>query len=80
MSDSPKPEFDRELRDAIIAMRSDVEHIRELLDDFKKRIGDHESRLRCLEANKNQLVGKGAAIGFIILVTLEVLSLIRSGG
>ena len=80
-------ELSREIRDIIINTRSDVKHIREIIDDFKSQVGgqiidikgcvtDHENRIRDLEANNYTNIGKGAAIGFVIIVILQLAQLV----
>lgn len=80
-------ELSREIRDIIVNTRSDVKHIREIIDDFKSQVGgqmvelrgcvtDHETRIRTLEANNYTNIGKGAAIGFFILVMLQIAQLV----
>jgi len=80
-------EISREIRDIIVSTRSDVKHIREIIDDFKSQVGgqlggikecvdDHENRIRTLEENRNQLIGKGAALGFAVLVLLQLAQIV----
>lgn len=86
-------EIDNDTYDKIIETRNDVKHIRAgvdkmscQLDDHEKRIQvlekcsieDHEDRLRVLEEQQNRWLGRNAAIGFAILVLLQVIGFLTS--
>jgi rRNA processing protein Krr1/Pno1 len=86
-------EIDRDTYDKIIEMHSNIKHIAEeidkmscQLDDHEKRIRmlekcsieDHEDRIRALEVQQNRWLGRNAAIGFAILVLLQVIGFLTS--
>lgn len=63
------------IRDIIILTRVDIGYIKEMLVDMNKKFDDHERRIRCLEDNGNKWAGKAAAIGFVIMVLLQLISI-----
>jgi hypothetical protein len=80
--------------DKIIETYNDVKHIRRSVDqlgkqlnDHEKRIRtlekcsieDHEERIRVLEEQQSRWLGRNAAIGFLIVVLLQILSIIAGG-
>ena len=80
--------------DKIIETYNDVKHIRESidhvsvqLDDHEVRIRtlekcsieDHEERLRVLEERQSRWLGRNAAIGFLVVVLLQIISIIAGG-
>ncbi|MDP2216743.1 MAG: hypothetical protein Q8J68_05590 [Methanolobus sp.] len=86
-------EIDIDTYDKIIETRNDVKHIRasidkvySRLDDHDRRLAelgkcpvdDHEKRIRALEVQQNKWLGKNAAIGFGILVALQLLGFMVS--
>jgi len=86
-------EIDNDTYDKIIETRNDVKHIRAgvdkmscQLDDHEKRIRvlekcsieDHEDRLRVLETQQSRWLGRNAAIGFAILVLLQIIGFVVS--
>jgi len=86
-------EIDNDTYDKIIETRNDVKHIRAgvdkmscQLDDHEKRIRvlekcsieDHEDRIRVLEEQQNRWLGRNAAIGFAILVIMQLTGFVIS--
>lgn len=86
-------EFDTDTYDKIIETRNDVKHIRTSIDQINYRINeqdrtirelgkcpveDHEARIRVLEDQQNKWLGKNAAIGFVVLVALQLLGFLVS--
>lgn len=58
--------------DLIITLISEVrqlkEQIKDLSDNTKLQIVDHETRIRSLEASKWKYIGIGAAINFLLII------------
>jgi hypothetical protein len=88
-------EIDTDTYNKIIETRNDVKHIRASidkvyyrLDDHDRKLAelgrcpveDHEARIRALEDQQNKWLGKNAAIGFVVLVILQLLGVLRAGG
>jgi hypothetical protein len=86
-------EFDTDTYNKIIETHNDVKHVRKSvdkmscqLDDHEKRIQvlekcsieDHEDRIRALEDQQNKWLGKNAAIGFVVLVALQLVGFLLS--
>jgi hypothetical protein len=86
-------EIDTDTYNKIIETRNDVKHIRASIDQINYRINehdktirdlgrcpvdDHEERIRALEDQQNKWLGRNAAIGFVVLVALQVLGFLVS--
>ncbi|MDG6245081.1 MAG: hypothetical protein QCH31_11970 [Methanolobus sp.] len=86
-------QLDNDTYNKIIETHNDVKHVRKgidkmscQLDDHEKRIQvlekcsieDHENRIRVLEEHQNKWLGKNAAIGFVIVVILQLLGVLVS--
>ena len=64
-------DIDPELRDKIIETHTDMQHLKKMLEEWRKTFRNHDARIRDLEQNQSKVMGIVVTVGSMITIIMN---------